>query len=374
MLKIKGKSFFILLLIWIIMILSGCTEETSGGGGNIDQQYTLTINIEHSLDSTFQVEVYKEGEMITSDEGDLVQFRLSNGNYTIKIYNKSHTKIRDILINGSNERIDISFSQISIPPDNWKPGAGWVLDWRDEFDSPTLDSSNWTRQVLPVETTYKFNKEWQAYTDSSENSYIQMQEDNSDGVLVIEAKYNGNGLDRGNFTSARVITNEKVEYKYGKIAARIKVPKGQGIWPAFWMLGTNISETGGTVDWPYCGEIDIMEKIGGNNSKEQTVHGTVHFANQLNEWQYIGGSKALSEYLSNDYHVYEVEWSSDLIIWKLDGVEYHRQDMSDPMFDEFEAPFYILLNVAVGGEWPGYPDSTTNFPQKMYIDWVRVYQ
>jgi beta-glucanase (GH16 family) len=171
-----------------------------------------------------------------------------------------------------------------------------------------------------------------------------------------------------------MITNEKVEYKYGKIAARIKVPEGQGIWPAFWMLGTNISETGGSVDWPYCGEIDIMEKIGGNYEKETTVHGTVHFANENNQYEYQGGSKSISEYLSADYHVYEIEWNADRIIWRLDGEEYHRQDMRASEFNEFEKPFYLLLNVAFGGNWPGYPDSTTEFPQKMYVDWVRVYK
>mgnify|MGYP006273512957 CR=1 FL=1 len=269
------------------------------------------------------------------------------------------------LINGSNKRVDFDFNDPTVQS---KP---WTLVWQDEFDAETIDLSNWTRQVLPAG---KFNNEWQRYTDSTKNAYIQMDADGSDGELIIEAKYNGAGFERGNFTSARMITNEKVEYQYGKIAAKIKVPEGQGVWPAFWMLGTNISETGGTTPWPACGEIDIMEKIGGNDINEKTVHGTVHFANENDNWEYLGGHKTISEYLAADYHVYEIEWNADRIVWKLDGVQYHSQDMTGPMFDEFEQPFYILLNVAVGGNMPGYPDATTEFPQKMKVDWVRVYK
>ncbi|AGB40276.1 beta-glucanase/beta-glucan synthetase [Halobacteroides halobius DSM 5150] len=349
----KWKLFFGLLLFLIIMILTACVNE-----GSIEK-YTLTVNVEQAT-STPTIKVYDDQEEIASQKGNPIQFNLSNGSYTIEIITDGYpTKTKEILINDDNETISLN------------PGKEWSLAWADEFDSLTLDSSNWTRQVLPAGT---FNNEWQAYTDSSENSYIQMDTDGNNGAMVIEAKYNDQGLEMGNFTSARMITNEKVEYQYGKIAARIKVPEGQGIWPAFWMLGTNIDETGGDTSWPYCGEIDIMEKIGGSNTKEKTVHGTVHFANEANAYEYIGGSKTISEYLSADYHVYEIEWNADAIIWRLDGVEYHRQDMTDPMFDEFEAPFYILLNVAVGGNWPGYPDATTIFPQKMYIDWVRVYK
>lgn len=243
----------------------------------------------------------------------------------------------------------------------------YSLVWSDEFDGTAINTNNWSYQVEPAG---RFNNEWQAYTNSSDNAYIE------NGNMVIEAKYNGNGLAKGNFTSARMITQGKKNFKYGKVQARIKVPYGQGIWPAFWMLGSNIKENNpnGTVNWPYCGEIDIMEKVGGG-IKEKELHGTIHFwEDSKNKWTYIGGKTTTTNNLADDFHVYEVEWDAEKIIWKLDGIEYHRQNISSSDYDEFRNEFYILLNVAVGGDWPGAPNSTTTFPQKMLIDWVRVYQ
>jgi|GEM_PF-6941392 len=352
MIKIIKSILLSLILVSLLLILSACN---SGGVTDNIIQPTLYVSVDSDISDPL-VEVYDNQELISQKSGNETEFKLDNGDYTVKVKSDgSLIETRRAAINGSDEFIDIEI---------------WTLDWSDEFNQGTINSTNWTHQVLAAGT---FNNEWQRYTDSSENSYIETDLEGND-ALVIEAKYNGQGLERGNFTSARMITNEKVEYKYGKIAARIKVPEGQGIWPAFWMLGTNISETGGSVDWPYCGEIDIMEKIGGTYDKERTVHGTVHFANQNNQYEYQGGSKSITEYLSADYHVYEIEWNADRIIWRLDGVEYHRQDMRGSEFSEFEKPFYLLLNVAVGGDWPGYPDSTTEFPQKMYVDWVRVYK
>lgn len=365
--KIKKRLFLLFIIFPMIIVLTAC----NGGSSDISSSHTLTVQVDYNNSSPLKIELYDDQELIASEEGHSVQFEVEDGTYTLKVYNDSTSKSKIVIINGNDHIFALPFSDFLIPEGDWEPGAGWTLDWSDEFDEGTIDSANWTHQELAAGT---FNNEWQRYTDSSENSYVEMNSDGSDGALVIEAKYNGQGLREGNFTSARMITNEKVEYKYGKIAARIKVPEGQGIWPAFWMLGTNISETGGSVDWPYCGEIDIMEKIGGNYDKERTVHGTVHFANENNQYEYQGGSKSISEYLSADYHVYEIEWNADRIIWRLDGEEYHRQDIRGSEFDEFRKPFYILLNVAVGGNMPGYPDSTTEFPQKMYIDWVRVYK
>ncbi|MGP3777797.1 family 16 glycosylhydrolase [Halanaerobium saccharolyticum] len=369
MIKIRKKAFLLFTLITMLLILSACNN---GSSGKVSSIHTLTVQVDYNESSPLNLKLYDNtGKMIAAKEGESAEFEVENGAYNLKIYNNQTSKIRSFIISGSDRILTASLSDFTISSDNWSPGSGWTLDWSDEFNQGVIESANWTRQELAAGT---FNNEWQEYTGSSANSHVQMDLDSNNGAMIIQAKYNGQGLERGNFTSARMITNEKVEYKYGKIAARIKVPEGQGIWPAFWMLGTNISETGGSVDWPACGEIDIMEKIGGNYEKERTVHGTVHFANENHQWEYLGGSKSISEYLSADYHVYEVEWNSDRIIWRLDGEEYHRQDIKGSEFDEFRKPFYLLLNVAVGGEWPGYPDSTTEFPQKMYVDWVRVYK
>lgn len=256
--------------------------------------------------------------------------------------------------------------------DNWSAGQGWNLVWSDEFDNAELNEDNWSFQVEPPG---RFNAEWQRYTDSEENCYIYFDNKRNNGYMVIEAKHNGNGLNWGNFSSARMITHGKQEFKYGKIAARIQVPYGQGIWPAFWMLGTNISENpGGTTPWPQSGEIDIMEKIG-SGANERELHGTIHYWKDSEaRYDYLGGSTKTTQNLSDNFHVYEIEWDENKIIWRLDGNEYHRQDIRHSDFDEFREKFYILLNVAVGGNWPGYPDNTTTFPQYMFVDWVRVYQ
>lgn len=241
------------------------------------------------------------------------------------------------------------------------------LVWSDEFDGTAINTNNWSYQV--VDSSNSFNNELQSYTNSSDNAYIQ------DGNMVIEAKYNGNGIAKGNFTSARMITHGKQKFRYGKISARIQVPYGQGIWPAFWMLGSNINENqGGTVPWPRCGEIDIMEKIGGGGN-EKVVHGTLHYLNDTLGYNPAPtGSKTLTANLSDDFHVYEIEWGANTMIWKFDGTEYNRIDISSSDFNEFREDFYILLNLAVGGNWPGSPNTNTVFPQKMLIDWVRVYQ
>jgi len=242
----------------------------------------------------------------------------------------------------------------------------YKLLWADEFEGDTINFQNWSFQAEPAG---RFNNEWQEFTNSKENAYVE------DGKLVIEAKYNGQDLESGNFSSARLITHGKRDFKYGKVSARIKVPTGQGVWPAFWMLGSNISENnGGSVDWPKCGEIDIMEKIGGGEN-EKTLHGTIHYwKDSFSKWEYIGGKTVFSQNLSEDYHIYEIQWNEAEIIWSLDGKEYHRQNIEGSDFHEFRNNFYILLNVAVGGDWPQYPDENTVFPQKMLVDWVRVYQ
>jgi beta-glucanase (GH16 family) len=244
--------------------------------------------------------------------------------------------------------------------DTWTPGAGWTLIWGDEFVGPAIDSTNWGYDLGGGGWG---NNELETYT--STNAYIQ------NGELIISAVRQANG----SYTSSRLKTQGKRSWKYGKVAARLRLPYGQGIWPAFWMLGDNISSVG----WPKCGETDIMEMIGGGENRDDTTYGTIHW-DQNNSHQSVGSSgRELPDpqFFYQDYHVFEIEWSSSLIIWKLDGVEFFRTSVDITQFpnrEEFHQPFFIILNCAVGGNWPGYPDGTTVFPQFMYIDWVRVYQ
>jgi hypothetical protein len=200
----------------------------------------------------------------------------------------------------------------------------------------------------------------QTYTTSTNNARIE------NGALVIEARTNGSG-----YTSARLLTRGKASWTYGRIEARMKIPRGQGIWPAFWMLGTNITPVG----WPGCGEIDIMENIG----KEPTlVHGTIHGPG-YSGGNAVGGSYALpgNAVFADDFHVYAVEWTTNQMKWFVDGQQYFSAtpaSLPGGASWVFSQPQFLLLNVAVGGQWPGNPDGTTVFPQRMTVDYVRVYQ
>ncbi len=238
------------------------------------------------------------------------------------------------------------------------PEPPWLLVWSDEFDGETIDSDNWT---YDIGGSGWGNGEAQYYTDRPENARIE------EGQLVIEAReepYIGKL-----FTSARLKTEGLQTWTYGRIEARIQIPTGQGIWPAFWMLGEDITTKG----WPGCGEIDVMENIG---SEPQRVHGTVHGPG------YSGGSGVGNSYrhpegaaFADDFHVYAIEWEPEEIRWYVDDAHYGTVTAEDvPGEWVYDHPFFIILNVAVGGRWPGYPDDTTEFPQQMRVDYVRVYE
>jgi len=235
----------------------------------------------------------------------------------------------------------------------------WQLVWSDEFDGTDINDSNWTHEIGGNGWG---NNELQYYTDRDTNSYLQ------NGYLVIQAlKENYSSW---NYTSARLKTQGKVFFKYGKILARIKLPYGQGIWPAFWMMGENISSVG----WPSCGETDIMEMIGGGD-RENTVYGTAHWADENGLHVQYGDNYTLSSgTFADNYHLFSVIWDDQSIKWYVDNHLYNELDITSAPLSEFHNNFFILLNVAVGGNWPGYPDATTVFPQKMSVDYIRVYQ
>ncbi len=229
--------------------------------------------------------------------------------------------------------------------------AQYELFWADEFDTPTLDETKWVTQ--PGGWGWG-NNELQYYTDGDNLSF-------ENDMLIIEAREEQ--VAQNNYTSGKIITKDLFEIQYGKVEARIKFPMGQGLWPAFWMLGANIDE----VSWPACGEVDIMEHI--NN--EWSAHGTAHWDNFGHA--YYGGSYGLDPGL---FHVYTIEWDSLGIDWFIDGNFFHAMNIENGIngTGEFHAPFYLILNLAVGGNWPGSPDATTNFPAELQIDYVRVYK
>jgi len=235
------------------------------------------------------------------------------------------------------------------------------LLWSDEFNGPRNtqpDPSKWTYDLGAGGWG---NGERETYTKSPENVF-----EDGHGHLVIRAIKTDSG-----FTSARIKTQAKFAVKYGRIEARIRIPRGQGMWPAFWMLGDNIPAGG----WPSSGEIDIMENIGREPS---IVHGTVHGpgysgAHGISAQDSLPNRKPLSD----RFHTYAVEWSPDSIQFFLDGHSYATvtpASLPKGTVWVYDRPFFLLLNLAIGGGWPGNPDATTRFPQEMLVDWVRVWQ
>jgi beta-glucanase (GH16 family) len=161
----------------------------------------------------------------------------------------------------------------------------------------------------------------------------------------------------------------KKEFKYGRVDIRAALPKGQGIWPALWMLGSNFSDVG----WPMCGEIDIMELVGGDG-KDNIVHGTTHWDNNGSYANYGGSYRLPTGIFNDEFHVFTIIWDESKIAWLVDDKQYHSIDISPAALSEFRQEFFFIFNVAVGGNWPGSPDGTTEFPQRMIVDYVRVFQ
>lgn len=249
----------------------------------------------------------------------------------------------------------------------------WTLAWSDEFNGPAgsaVDGSKWVMEVGNGSNGWG-NRERQYYTNTTKNASMD-----GAGNLVITAHRETLGkkyrcwYGECQYTSARLKTQGKFEQAYGRFEARIRVPFGQGIWPAFWMLGANINTAG----WPNCGEIDIMEHIG---REPYNVYGTIHGPGYSGA-NSIGAPYTLTASRFTDaFHVFAVEWEPNQIRWYVDGQLYQTRAPADLPAGSawvFDRPFFMLLNLAVGGYWPGDPDTTTVFPQKLYVDYVRVYR
>jgi len=241
-----------------------------------------------------------------------------------------------------------------------------VLTWSDEFNGPDGESPDSTKWIVEAGGNGWGNNELEYYTPSRHNVHLE------NGRLVIEAEkeqFTGSDGVKRDYTSARLKTQGRFSQAYGRFEARIQVPKGPGVWPAFWLLGDDFSSSG----WPECGEIDIMENIGGEPT---TIHGTIHGPG-------YSGDKALTErfilpqgQFSDDFHIFSVEWEPQVIRFYVDDRLYATRTPRDlPAGSRwvFDHPFFVVLNLAIGGDMPGSPDSTTVFPQRMLVDYVRVY-
>lgn len=242
----------------------------------------------------------------------------------------------------------------------------WLMVWEEQFTGSALDFSKWS---------YHFGKgpnhELQNYTSAEKN--VRFEPDPAqlgNQFLVVQAHEETTEHDSETFayTSGRINTRGKFNVTYGKIEMRAKLPFGQGIWPAFCMLGEDIR----TIGWPACGEIDIMEYIG---KTPTNVYGTLHGPG-YSGGKGIGTKLDTPDTLSAEFHTYGVEWEPDCIRWYFDGALFQTRSPADLGGDKwvFDHPFFILINLAIGGDWPGNPDATTRFPQTYTVDYVKVYQ
>lgn len=300
--------------------------------GTLNLTFQVYGDLNREEDETFQV-IFSDGVGVNTD--GLVA--------TITIVNDDET--------------DNPFNIPTEGPDSPMSYDGYTLAWSDEFDDQSNFSTNYRHESGNGSGGWG-NNELQFY--QGDNTII------GDGHLIIEArKENMGGF---NYTSSRIISKGKQEFTQGRIDVRAALPEGQGVWPAIWMLGANIDQ----VSWPKCGEIDIMEMLGHDTN---TLYGTVHFANSAGGYQSNGGNVNVPEGLNRRFNVFTVIWTADHLEWRLNDVPYHRVERSvlagSPMLD---APQFLLFNVAVGGNWPGSPNATTTFPQRMFIDYVRVFQ
>lgn len=242
-----------------------------------------------------------------------------------------------------------------LTPDNY---PGYQLTWNDEFDSSDINTGNWN---FELGNSGWGNNELENYTGRIQNAFV------SGGKLIIEARRENstNSL----YTSARMTTQNKKSFRFGRIDIRAKLPVGKGIWPALWMLGDNISSVG----WPACGEIDIMEVVGHEPNK---LYGTLHFGTSAATHESYGNSYTLSSgSFDQQFHVYSLLWEQDSIKILVDDQAYLSGTTANinPVYP-FNNNFFFIFNVAVGGNWPGSPDGSTIFPQRMFVDYVRVFK
>ena len=289
--------------------------------------------------------------------------RKDNQYFTVQLSNPTNCT----LANNQGSATIINENLLYYPVDNSATAGyttpttypGKTLVWSDEFDGNTINTTNW---AFETGAGGWGNAELENYTARTQNAF------QSKGNLIIEARKES--LAGSNYTSARMITKSKKVFTYGRIDVRAKVPTGKGIWPAIWMLGNNIDQ----VSWPACGEMDIMELLGQEPNK---IYGTLHWGATTQLHQSKGTNKVLGAgSYDQQFHVYSLVWVKDQVQILVDDVVYNTVTATDlaGSNNPFNSNFFFILNIAVGGNWPGSPDATTVFPQRMVVDYVRVFQ
>ncbi len=407
-LPFKGSIYFLFsVLLFVTMTYSGCIEEEDGTApaltlpvmvisdltiqeGDVDQVIQLTVTltgenttnaivtfsaVDATAESTFDYELLTAGQLIFAPgetqkiiEINIVgdEVREPRESFTVQLYNPLNTYVEKPISTITIEDDDNNTAGLVIPSGGYQSPEsyeGYNLTWADEFNGDELNLADWTYEIgdgCPNNCGWG-NNELEYYRD--DNTSIV------DGHLVITAKQQNFG-DR-DYTSSRLVTKGKQQFKFGRIDIRAALPKGQGIWPALWMLGSNIDAVG----WPACGEIDIMELTGDLPNR---VVSTVHYGANNSQHQFNSVSRFAEEGESyqDEFHVYSINWENNIIEFMVDGEVYHTITPSslNGAAYPFNKNMFFIFNVAVGGNWPGSPDASTSFPQHMIVDYVRVFQ
>ncbi len=360
--------------------ISSSTIVEGAGASMLQFEVKATVILESSVDIEYTVTglTATPGTDFTEPAGSITMAAGSNSAMiAIPIIddeiNEVEEKISVTLTSVSNATIGTALA-VGIIKDNDQPSNfdsegyvtpseyfGYDLSWADEFSGDVLNMDNYNFDLgdgCPNLCGWG-NNELEFYTDEPENISV------GDGKLTITATQ----LGTQGYRSAKIHTKGKKEFKFGRIDVRAKLPEGQGIWPAIWMLGSNIDEVG----WPACGEIDIMELVG---HKPEVAHGTAHWGNPGDPSTFVGSSITSDKKFSEQFHVFTLVWEQNEIKWYMDETHFHTINLGNMQGAayRFNAPFYMIFNVAVGGNWPGNPNASTTFPQKMEIDYVRVFQ
>ena len=361
----------VLLLIAWLLCLASC--------GNSE----ITINKDDPAELNLDILVYDDGSgivVVNASALNVTEFRFFMGDdsapynsvegYYEYTYASSGSYLVEVRAYGSSGRYIKEDQRIVVPGENVvSVGEGYStpfsyedmdLVWNDEFSGSTLNSSYWSHDIgtgCPDLCGWG-NNELEYYRPG--NTIV------GEGVVTIEARKED--FQGSSYTSGKIVTRNKFAAQYGRIDIRARLPIGQGIWPALWMLGTNQP----TVGWPKCGEIDIMEMIGGSG-RENRVSGNAFWDdNGVNDQP---AAYILSEGIfADEYHVFSLIWDEQEICWLVDDQKFHNLDITTSDKSEFHNPFYIIFNVAVGGNWPGEPDASTVFPTEMKVDYIRVFE
>lgn len=371
----SNNQLWIILVILIMPVLILCKKEDKRSGTR-DIQITssvisvaedtpnASIDIPVTLSGTSDKEVsidYSTADSTATSGKDYVT--VSSGKLTFSPGETSKA-IRIEILTDTAQKQDLYFKVVFSNPVNGVLTRSGVtikiinvdyatLVWSDEFDTGPLNTATWNYEQGAGGWG---NNELQDYTDSDDNVHID------NGYLHITAL----NPSASSYTSGRITTQGKKEFTYMRVDIRAKLPEGQGIWPALWMLGSNFSSVG----WAKCGEIDIMEYLGHEPAK---VYGTIHW--DANGYTNRGGNYTLSSgTFSTSFHLFSFIWTPNNLRWLVDGYQYLKINLSSINGFPINFPQFFIFNIAVGGNWPGYPDETTTFPQHMIVDYIRVYQ